>query len=57
MKGKFAHPSNVSKYDEHDCLKFFLLLFMSLLTYLIFKSANILTAIYFVFPNKHPRLT
>ena len=30
---------------------------MSLLTYLILKSADILTAIYFVFPNEHPRPT
>ena len=45
-------PQKVSKYYEHDCLRKFLLLFMSLLTALIVKSSHILAAISFKFLKK-----
>ena len=48
-KEKLLNHQKVSNYHEHDCLQNFLLLFMSLLTALIFENSHISDGIYFVF--------
>ena len=45
----------VSKYYDHDCLKIFRLLFMSLLTASIVKNSHILAGIYFRYLKKRLR--
>ena len=52
QKENLLKPQKVSKYYEHDFLRKFLLLFMSLLTALIVKSSHILAAISFKFLKK-----
>ena len=45
---KMLNHEKVLQYYEHDCLKGFLLLFMSLLRALIVKNSHILPGIYFI---------
>ena len=46
---------NVSKYNGHDYLQNFVLLFMSLLRVPLVKNSRILAGIYSIFPRKRPR--
>ena len=54
-KKKLEKHQKVAKYFDHDCLKNFLLLFMSLLTDQIAKNSHIFDRIYFIFLKKRPR--
>ena len=49
VKVKFAQPSKVSKYYEHDYLQNVFLVILFLLVALIVKNSQILAAIYYVF--------
>ena len=51
-KYDLAKHQKVSKYYENDCLKNFLLLFMSLLIVKFIKNSHILARIYFIFLKK-----
>ena len=44
----FVKHQKVSKYYDRDCLKNFILLFMSLLTDSIVKNSHLLAGIYFI---------
>ena len=48
-KENLVKYQKVSKYYVHDCLNYFLLLFMPLLTAPIVKSGHVLAGIYFMF--------
>ena len=45
----------VSEYYDHDCLRNFLLLFISLLTASIVRNSHLLAGIYFIFLKERPR--
>ena len=49
VKVKFAQPSKVSKYHEHDYLQNLFLIILFLLGALIVKNSHILAAIYDIF--------
>ena len=49
VKVKFAQPSKVSKYYEHDCLQNLFLVILFLLGVLIVKISHIHAAIYYIF--------
>ena len=49
VKVKFAQPSKVSKYHEHDYLQNLFLVILFLLGALIVKNSHILAAIYDIF--------
>ena len=55
-KAKFDKSKKVSKYYDHDCVRNFVLLFMSLITALIVKNSHIAAVIYFIFLRKRRRL-
>ena len=52
VKGKFGHSSKVAKYYDHDCLRNFLFLFMSVP---FVKRSHILSEISYIFLKMRSR--
>ena len=55
QKENLVKHQKVSKYYDQDCLKNFLLHFVSLLRGLIFKNSHFVADIYFIFIKTCPR--
>ena len=54
VKENLVKHGKLSNSYDHDCLRKFILLFMSISTAAIVKDCNILAGIYFIFLRKHP---
>ena len=54
-KKNLVRRQKVSKYYGQDCLKYFLLHFMSSLRAAIFENCHFAAEIYFIFLKTHPR--